>query len=98
MTKKNCRIAFVLALTVIFAVLFSAGFVIAEADHDCAGEGCLICCQISVCENILKDAGVAFVLVICAAFIGIAAISLPLFAKKPVYSTSLVALRVKLSN
>lgn len=87
-----------LALTVIVAMLFSVSYIAIEADHDCTGENCLTCCQISACENTLKSIGNAVLVVILAAFIGILMLTLPSFTKKMAFNTSLVTLKVKLSD
>ena len=50
-------------MTILLVLLFSAAFIAAEADHDCAGENCPICAQIAVCQNILKT----FSLAVCIA-------------------------------
>ena len=96
MIKRNRRIASVLALMVVFVMLFSAAFVIAEADHDCIGEDCPICHQIYICENTLRSVGFAAAAVIFAVFSSLFLITLPVFAKKQACNTSLVSLKVKL--
>lgn len=63
MAKKNRIVAVLLAVMFFIVVLYSAAFVAAEADHDCVGENCPICYQISVCENALKNLSLA----VCAA-------------------------------
>ena len=98
MTKRNRLIASVLALTVVFVMLFSVCFVIAEADHDCIGEDCPICYQINICENTLRSIGFVSVSVIFAGFLGLFVIATPTLSKKLAYNTSLVSLKVKLSN
>ena len=98
MTKKDRLIALLMALTVIFALLFSACFVIAEADHDCIREDCPVCCQLSICESMLKSVGQTAVPLILAACIGFFTLSLPCPAKKVADHTSLVTLKVKLSD
>lgn len=37
------------ALLIVFALLFSAVFVVAYASHDCNGEDCRICEQVQLC-------------------------------------------------
>lgn len=55
MTKKKRIISLVVAVAVFFVMLYSALYIAAEANHDCVGENCPICYQISVCENTLKN-------------------------------------------
>lgn len=57
-TSKAIRTAAgVLGVMLLFAVLFSAFYIAAEADHDCCGEGCLICACVHQCQNILRQLG-----------------------------------------
>ena len=87
-----------LAVTILLVVLCSAAFIAEEASHDCAGENCPICDQISVCQNILKT----FSFAVCAiAFAAAFTYTLRkhIFActdKVPSYT--LVSLKVKLTN
>ena len=59
MEKKKRIAALVLAVIVLFVMLYSALFIAAEADHDCVGENCPICYQINVCQNALKNLSLA---------------------------------------
>ncbi len=98
MSKRNRIMTVLLAAAVLFVMLSSACYIAIEADHDCIGDDCPICYQISVCENTLRSVGQAVIILILAAFIGITMFSMPSFAKKPAYNTSLVTLKVKLSD
>ena len=59
MTKKKRIISLVVAVAVFFVMLYSALYIAAEANHDCVGENCPICYQISVCQNALKNLSLA---------------------------------------
>ena len=59
MEKKKRIIAILLAVTVFFVMLYSALFIVVHAGHDCVGENCPICYQISVCRNTLKNLSLA---------------------------------------
>ena len=98
MSKKNRVLTVLLAMAVLFVMLSSSCYIAIEADHDCVGEDCPICYQISVCEHTLRSVGQAVLVVTLAVFIGVFMISLPAFSKKLAYHTSLVSLKVKLSN
>ena len=63
MEKKKRIVAILLAVMVLFLMVYSALFIAAEADHDCAGENCPICYQINLCQNIQKTLSLA----VCAA-------------------------------
>ena len=67
MKKKNRILAILLAVTVLFVMLYSALFIVAHAEHDCVGENCPICYQISVCEHTLKNLSLAVCAVAFAA-------------------------------
>ena len=47
----------IMGLMMFIAVLFSAFYIAAEADHDCCGEDCPICACIQQCENTLRGIG-----------------------------------------
>lgn len=63
MTKKKRIVSLVVAVAVIFVMLYSALYIAAETDHDCVGENCPICYQINACQNTLKNLSLA----VCAA-------------------------------
>ena len=67
MTKKKRIISLIVAVAVFFVMLYSALYIAAEANHDCVGENCPICYQISVCENTLKNLSFAVCAVAFAA-------------------------------
>ena len=57
MTRRN-RTAAILAAVLALILLFSALFIVLEADHDCHGENCRVCMQIRLCEGLLRQAAV----------------------------------------
>ena len=98
MTKKPCFMTRLLAAVLAVVMLFSAVYIAVEADHDCFGDDCAICRQISICENLLKSLGLAgaaaavtaaFTYTMCKAILPCAEMNGTL---------TLVALKVKLSN
>ena len=92
MTKKLCF------MTRLLAAVLAVVMLAVEANHDCSGEDCAICRQISICENLLKTLGLAG----AAAAISAAFTYTMCRAILPCGETSgtltLVALKVKLSN
>lgn len=54
---KNRITVFIIATVMLMAVVFSAFFIAAHADHDCAGEDCPICAVIHQCESMLRGIG-----------------------------------------
>ena len=98
MTKKFRFMMRLLAVVLAVVMLSSAVYLAVEADHDCSGDGCAICHQISVCENLLKSLGLAgaaaaitaaFTYTVCKAILPCA---------ETIDTLTLVALKVKLSN
>ena len=45
----------IMVILMLFNLLFSAFYIAAEVDHDCAGEDCPICTCIAQCESILHQ-------------------------------------------
>ena len=94
--KKIAAVLFI--VTVLFFMLGSALFIAAEADHDCVGEGCPICHQISICRNTLKNLSIA----VSAAAFAAAFTDMPCrgcFARTGcAQSDTPVSLKVKLTN
>ena len=98
LTVRQRRI-FTLLLTaaVCFAMLFSLCFLAAEADHDCTGEDCAVCAQISNAENILRAvlctaAGAAAAAAVCSVVRVIEA------AEKKTLTGTLITLKTELLN
>ena len=98
MTKKICFMTRLLAAVLAVVMLSSAVYIAVEADHDCSGDDCAVCRQISICENLLKSLGLAgaaaaisaaFTYTVCRAILPRAEMNGTL---------TLVALKVKLSN
>ena len=98
MTKKFRFMTGLLAAVLAVVMLSSAAYIAVEADHDCSGEDCAICHQISTCENLLKSLGFAgATAAITAAFIyTLCKVILP--CTETIDTPTLVSLKVKLSN
>ncbi len=97
MTKRFKKFCTVISILLIASFMLSSLYIIAEADHDCVGEGCHICQAVSVCLN-----AVSSVLLILAGLIT------TLLLKKTAsfcafsdvataYKNNLIKLKVKLS-
>ena len=98
MTKKLCFMTRLLAAVLAVVMLSSAIYIAVEANHDCSGDDCAICRQISICENLLKTLGLAgaaaaitaaFTYTMCRAILPCA---------ETIGTLTLVALKEKLSN
>lgn len=94
--KRACASA--MAVIMLIAVILSSCFVIAEAEHRCTAENCQICRVIQDCLNSLKNSGNigGEIKLIAVAFIFLSAVLLT-FTEKNNLST-LVSLKVKLSD
>lgn len=96
--NKPKRLASVLVLLVAFLMLFSVLFIALEADHDCCGDGCAVCAQIQVCEDLLRS--LTTVCVLATAAWCLYTLS-RVFADTDccsVHPHTLIALKVKLSD
>ena len=70
MNVRIKRTAVLLAVIFALTVFGSAVFEAVHAVHDCCGEECAVCAQLSACENMLRSGAVstgAVFAVICAA-------------------------------
>lgn len=98
MKKRKRIIAMLLAGMILVVMLCSALFITKEADHDCVGENCPICCQINICRNIMKNLSLAAgTVVFAAAFIYTLGERVSA-CRNAVQSVTLVSLKVKLTN
>ncbi len=68
MSKAKRIFMLIISLALIFAVLFSAAFIVHESDHHCTGESCHICKLINVCIAALNVSGLIILLFAIAVF------------------------------
>lgn len=98
MEKKDRWIALLLVLAVCFAMLFSAYYVLAAANHDCTEDNCPICRQISLCENTLKTLGLEVAASVVAIALTYSVATVLWQPKDNLDQVTLITLKVKLSN
>ena len=98
MTKKLRLITRLLAAVLAAVMLSSAVYIAVEADHDCSGDDCAICRQISICENLLKSLGLAGAAAVFAAAVRYAPCRVTPSCAELVRTFTLVSLKVKLSD
>lgn len=98
MTKKIRFGAVILALMVVFVMLSSVSYIAAESHHDCVGDDCAICYHINVCENALKAAGYTVSFSVGAVALCCFAAAVVSIFNKVSDNTTLVSLKVKLTN
>lgn len=89
-----------IALTVLFAsfMLFFNAFEIVESNHDCEGEHCEICRVLEVIEHTRKGLSFSVVCAIAAVAFVFAAVLCIVFGSKRIFSSTLITLKVKLSD
>lgn len=98
MDKKKRIVAVFLAVTALFVMLCSALFIAAEADHDCVGNNCPICCRINACRDALKNLSLAVCASAVAAVFTYTVYKCVSACSKLVRAYTLVILKVKLSD
>lgn len=98
MTKKLCIISRLLAAMLAAVMLSSAVYLAVEANHDCSGDDCAICRQISICENLLKSLGLAGAAAAITAVLTYTKCRAVLPCTEMSGTLTLVSLKVKLSN
>ena len=86
------------AALLVFALLFSVFFVVAEADHDCGGEHCAICHQIHACQELLEQLSAAHAAFACGAVLCFFALLFILRTQNILTASSPVLWKVKLLN
>ena len=98
MAKHKRIAAAFLAAALLLVMLGSALFIIEESDHDCIGEGCAICFQLNVCQNVLKNLCLAVFTAAVAKGV-LSALHIGAHTRRePDFSDTLVTMKVKLSN
>ena len=98
MAKRNRCLALVMAAAILFVMLTSAFFIAAEADHDCIGDDCEICCQINVCRAVLKGLALIAIAAVFAAAACAALCAVFAACREQTRNFTLVSLKVKLSD
>ena len=98
MTKKICFMTRLLAAVLAVVMLSSAIYLAVEANHDCSGDDCAICRQISICENLLKSLGLGGAAAAITAVLTYTMCRAILPCAEMIDTLTLVSLKVKLSN
>jgi len=98
MKKRFRLLTGLLAVVLVLVMLSSAGYIAAEAEHDCSGENCAICHQINACENLLKSIGLAGSAAAIAAATRYILCRIISSCTEVAHTFTLVSLKVKLSD
>ena len=98
MTRKFRLITRLLAAVLAAVMLSSAIYIAVEANHTCSGEDCAICHQLQVCDNLLKSIGLVDAAAVFAATVRYALCRVIPSCAELVRTSTLVSLKVKLSD
>lgn len=97
MNRKSRILAMLLAVLVAFSLASSVGLMAAEAQHDCMGEHCPICCLLAQLQENIRLGLLVITAVAAAVLTYMLLSSAGLFAEEGAACT-LVSLKVKLSD
>ena len=88
-----------IAVAVAFVMLYSVIYISAESSHECTGENCPVCHQISICQSTLKELSAVVLAAAISAVALIYNLCMCFYAcTNFVQRYTLVSLKVKLSN
>ena len=96
--KKRRIVAAVMCFALLLVMVSSAAYIVIEANHNCVGDGCPICHEIQICQQILNTVGTALVSVaasLCATFLLTTPVRTLFRAAEAI---TLISLKVKLSD
>ncbi len=96
---KSIRVlAAAIGAIVFIAALFSALYIVAEADHECCGEDCHICAAVRQCGQILREA-FSWTLMTAAVFMAVFfSVFLSFFCRVFIARWTPVSFKVRLNN
>lgn len=98
MTGEKRLLKAVVSILLILVVLSSALFIAAEVGHDCVGESCAVCRQISAVEDTLRAFGFAVIAALVARIVFNVQNRNALCRISNLRTSTLVSLMVKLSD
>lgn len=98
MTGEKRLLKAVVSILLILVVLSSALFIAAEVGHDCTGESCAVCRQISAVEDTLRAFGFAVIAALVARIVFNVLNRNALCRISNLRTSTLVSLMVKLSD
>ena len=98
MKRTKRSVAIVFSVVFICLVLFASYFIVAERGHSCMGENCQICCVVDAVQKILGGLTLlAIASILFAVLLKFNFVYILISFKKYLFST-LISLKVKLSN
>ena len=97
MSKKRF-VSTALVFALFFVMLLSTIYIIAETEHDCVGDNCPVCSQISQCENTINTVSSAVSIAAVAAVFAyiLMAGTVKITSQKP--ASTLISLKVQLTE
>lgn len=98
MNRKTRLLPLLMAALLAFALLCSVLFMAVEAHHDCTGQDCPVCQQLSACGHMLKTAAVSACAAVFAAALPLLVCMIFSVRTAPVQADTLVTRKIKLSD
>lgn len=98
MPDRSRVIAGVIGAMLLIIVLFSAFYMVAEAEHECSGEDCAICACIRHCENTLRGIGDGFAAASAVFAPAVLILIAAVFAFAAASRDTLISRKVRLNN
>lgn len=95
---KKRVISVILAITFILTVLCFGVFITVESHHECSGEKCPVCCHISFCKSAIKTTALVVSTSGAATAFYFSIFSESVFNIEDAVNSTLVTLKVKLSD
>ncbi len=96
--KTAKHLAVLLSVLMISVMLFSAFYVVSEANHDCCGDCCPVCAQIDQCNAVLRSAGEGTAALSMTILLTLIVSELLIMADKNVYLPTLITQKIRLNN
>ncbi len=97
MKNKKSVIALIISAALIITIIFSAGYIVKEAEHDCTGHDCPICANIWTFVHRMQALGF-FCAILLLALIGVYKHKfISLLRTEFEHGSTLVNLKIKLS-
>ena len=95
--SKRMSAGIMLVMVLVF-MLFSTFYIVAEADHDCAGEDCPVCACLQQCENTLSQIGFGAATAVFSWMPLVSILLLLCFSACNPSQGTLVSLKIRLNN
>ena len=100
MTNNKKRfVLWIILIVFSFVILGSSSFIITHADHDCTGEECSVCIELSECYKTLNTLGTTLIgSAHLSAMMFVMFVTVNFFTKTIADHSTLISLKVELLN